>query len=137
METVANNNKGLNISLWVAQVLLAIGFLLAGIMKSFQPIEELGKSLPWVIEVPAALVRFIGISEFLGALALLFPSILRVQPKLTVWAAVGIATIMLFALVYHVAKGEMSVIGINILFGLMAGFVAWGRAKKVVITAKN
>jgi len=35
------NNKTLNIALWVAQVLLAAMFLMAGIMKATQPIEEL------------------------------------------------------------------------------------------------
>jgi putative oxidoreductase len=46
--TSTNKNKALNISLWVAQVLLVLMFLMTGIMKSTQPIEELSKSMAWV-----------------------------------------------------------------------------------------
>jgi len=137
MATQNSSSKALNISLWVAQGILAAMFLMAGAMKSTQPVEQLATSLPWVTQVPVALVRFIGISEFLGAVGLLLPSILRIQPKLTVWAAIGIATIMLFALIFHIIKGEFSVIGMNIVIGLIAAFVAWGRTKKVPIQPKS
>ncbi|MBL7784306.1 MAG: DoxX family protein [Chitinophagales bacterium] len=131
------NSKVLNISLWVAQVLLSAMFLMAGVMKSTQPIEQLATSLPWVTQVPTGLVRFIGISELLGAIGLILPSILRIKPKLTVYAAIGIFTIMLFALIFHSSKGEFSVIGMNIILGLIAIFIAWGRSKKVPIQPKN
>ena len=137
MATQNSSSKALNISLWVAQGILAAMVLMAGAMKSTQPVEQLATSLPWVTQVPVALVRFIGISEFLGAVGLLLPSILRIQPKLTVWAAIGIATIMLFALIFHASKGEFSAIGMNVVLGLIAVFVAWGRAKKVSIKPKS
>ncbi len=137
MATQNSSSKALNISLWVAQGILAAMFLMAGAMKSTQPVEQLATSLRWVTKVPVALVRFIGISEFLGAVGLLLPSILRIQPKLTVWAAIGIATIMLFALIFHASKGEFSAIGMNVVLGLIAVFVAWGRAKKVSIKPKS
>lgn len=130
------NSKTLKISLWIAQVLLAAMFLMAGAMKSTQPIEQLATTLPWVKEVPVGLVRFIGISEFLGAIGLILPSLLRIQPKLTVWAAFGIATIMLLAAIFHISKGQLSVIGINIIIGLIAVFIGWGRAKKAPIHSK-
>lgn len=50
--TSTNKNKALNISLWVAQVLLVLMFLMTGIMKSTQPIEELSKSMAWVNDFP-------------------------------------------------------------------------------------
>lgn len=130
-------SKTLNISLWIGQGLLAILFLMAGAMKSTQPIEQLATSLPWVAEVPSALVRFIGISEVLGGIGLLLPAMLRIQPKLTVYAAIGIAIIMVLALIFHIMKGEYPVIGMNILLGAIAVFVAWGRTKKIPIQAKS
>lgn len=133
----SQKSKALNISLWVAQGLLAAMFLMAGAMKSTQPIEQLATSLPWVTQVPSGLVRFIGISELLGAIGLILPSVLRIQPKLTVYAAFGIIAIMLFALIFHITKGEFSVIGINIILGLIAIFVAWGRTKKVPVQPKS
>jgi hypothetical protein len=39
--------------------LLARAFGIAGAMKTFTPIAQLATSLPWVLDVPAALVRFI------------------------------------------------------------------------------
>ncbi|MEI6681098.1 MAG: DoxX family protein [Bacteroidota bacterium] len=128
-----NNNKlkGLNISLWVAQILLAGMFMMAGFMKLAPNIEVMTK------EMPAWLVRFIGVSETLGGLGLLLPSILRIKPVLTPWAAVGILTIMILATILHVSKGQFSEVGITVALGCLAVFVAWGRFKKVPILPKT
>lgn len=134
--STTSNSKTLNIALWVVQVLLAALYLMAGSTKLFQPIEEMAKMLPWVAEVPSGVVRFIGLSELLGGVGLLLPSILRIQPGLTPIAAVGLAVIQLLAAIFHVSKGETSVIGANILFMAMALFVAWGRMAKAPILAK-
>ena len=58
----------MGIALWIVQGLLALAFLMAGFMKSFMPLEGLKKNMAWVGDVPAGLVRFIGIVEILGAL---------------------------------------------------------------------
>ena len=51
----------MSIVLWIVQGLLALAFLMAGVMKSFMPVEGLKKNMIWVGSVPAGLVRFIGI----------------------------------------------------------------------------
>lgn len=130
-------SKALNISLWIAQIILAGMFIMAGTMKSSQPIEVLGQSLPWVNEVSSALVRFIGISEILGGIGIILPAILRIKPKLTSLAALGLGIIMILAFAFHIAKGEYSALGINVILGALAFFVAWGRNKKLPITAKK
>ena len=129
-------SKALHIALWVAQVLLAAMFLMSGFMKLAQPIDQLSQMLPWASQVPEALVRFIGISEVLGAVGLILPSLLRIKPQLTAWAAIGIAVIMLFATFFHISRGETGAIGMNIFLALLAAFVAWGRFKKAPIIAK-
>ncbi|MBL7829865.1 MAG: DoxX family protein [Saprospiraceae bacterium] len=134
--TNTNTSKGLHIALWVVQSLLAIMFLMAGANKLFQSIPELAKMLPWVTQVPEGMVRFIGISELIGGLGLLLPSILRVKPNLTPYAAIGLAVIMLFATIFHIMQGETSVIAMPIIFMVMAVFVAWGRSKRVPILAR-
>jgi len=128
--TSTGKNKVLNITLWIAQGLLAAMFLMAGFMKVSQPIEELSKSLPWAGQMPEGLVRFIGISELAGGLGLLLPSILRIKPRLTVWAAMGLIAVMALATIFHLTRGEASVIGMNIVLMLIAAFIAWGRSKK-------
>ena len=130
-------SKALNITLWIAQVLLAGMFLMSGFMKVAQPIAELAKMLPWAAQVPGGLVRFIGISEVLGGLGLILPALLRIKPTLTAWAAVGIAVIMILAAAFHASRGENSAIGMNVILALLAAFAAWGRFKKAPIQPKN
>ncbi|GAB4382988.1 MAG: DoxX family protein [Salibacteraceae bacterium] len=127
----------LNILLWIAQVILAAIFLMAGFMKSFTPMDELADSLPWVTNTPVALVRFIGISELLGALGMILPSALRILPKLTVVAAVGLCIVMVLAAGFHILRSEWQALPINFALFALSAFVAWGRSKKVVIQAKK
>lgn len=134
--TDQKNNKVINIALWAVQVLLGLMFLMAGAMKASQPIETMAESLPWVTDVSAGLVRFIGVSELLGGLGLLLPSLLRIKPFLTVWAAIGLAVVMIFAAIFHGSRGEFSAIGMNVVMAAMFVFIAWGRSKKVPILAK-
>lgn len=129
-------SKAINISLWVAQVLLAGMFAMAGLNKLFQSIDELAKMLPWATQVPETLVRFIGISELAGAVGLLLPAMLRIKPVLTPIAAVGLATVMLFAAIFHISRGETPMISMNGILMAIALFVAWGRFKKAPIHAK-
>ncbi len=135
--TNQKNNKAINITLWIAQGLLAVMFIMAGIMKTIQPVEVLAESIPWVSSTSVGLVRFIGISELLGGLGLLIPSILRFKPFLTVWAALGLALIMVFAAGFHATRGEFSNIGMNVVLMGIALFIGWGRSKKAPIIAKS
>lgn len=134
--TDLKNNKAMNIGLWVAQALLAAMFIMAGGTKLAQPITTLAESMPWINNAPAALIRFIGASELAGGLGLLLPSILRIKPKLTVYAALGLVTIMILAAAFHASRGEFGAIGANLAFAAIAAFVAWGRSKKAPILAK-
>jgi len=137
MKQQSNRPKALHIALSVAQIILGGMFIMAGMMKSTQPIIDLSKSVPWTASVPVALVRFIGISELLGGIGLLLPSLLRIKPILTPVAAIGILLIMVFTMIYHIVNGETNVIGINIALGLVAAFIAWGRLKKAPIHTKT
>lgn len=132
--TEQQNSKALHIGLWVAQGLLAAAFGMAGFMKISAPIEQLAQSgMSFVNNFGVGTVRFIGISELLGALGLILPAALRIKPILTPLAAVGVAIIMVLATTYHITHGESAMPTI-ILFAL-AAFVAWGRFKKVPILA--
>src|SRR5260370_42676597 len=64
---MATPQRALNVALWIVQVLLAVGFGMAGVMKSTLPIAELAPKIPWASAVPGALVRFIGGSGLLRA----------------------------------------------------------------------
>jgi len=130
------NNKGMNIGLWISQVVLGGMFIMAGLMKAGQSAEALAEVLPWVTATPIALVKFIGISELLGGLGLILPSLLRILPSLTVLAAGGLVIVMVFAAIFHATRGEFSAIGMNVVLAVLAAFIYWGRSKKALIHAK-
>jgi uncharacterized membrane protein YphA (DoxX/SURF4 family) len=131
------NNKGLNIALWIVQSLLAIMFLMAGIMKLSMPIGQLYISMPWTKDVSEVLVRFIGISELLGGIGLMLPSIFRIKPILTPIAASALILVMILAMIFHISRGETNIIGMHIVIILFALFVALGRFKYVPILSKK
>jgi putative oxidoreductase len=118
--------KGWNISLWVVQVLLALAFGMAGIMKTTQPVAALAKNMNWVADLPY-LVRFIGASELAGAIGLLLPALTRIAPRLTPFAAVGLVTVMILAAAFHISRGEFTMMPPSVILGLLSAFVAWGR----------
>lgn len=116
----------LNVILWIAQVLLAAIFLLAGVMKVFQS-ERAKANWPWVKDVPKGLVIFIGLCDLLGGLGVILPWLTGILPWLTPVAAAGLALIMIFAIVFHVSRRESSVITFNFVLLALAAFVAYGR----------
>jgi putative oxidoreductase len=133
--TEQKKSKTLHIVLWASQGLLAAAFGMAGFMKITMPVEELAKNgMSFVSDYGVTTVRFIGISEVLGALGLILPAALRIKPFLTPLAAVGIAIIMILATSYHISHSEPFIPTV-VLFAL-ASFVAWGRHKKAPIQAK-
>jgi putative oxidoreductase len=126
----------MNIALWIVQALLALAFLMAGGMKLVVPIDQLlANGMTLVEQVPVALIRFIGLSEVAGALGLILPAALRIQPKLTPLAAAALAFVMLLAVITHAWLGEA--FGAPLVLGLLAMFVAWGRSAKQPISSRN
>lgn len=124
-------------ALWAAQVLLAVMFGIAGVMKSTQPITALSGTVPWSTDVPEALVRFIGISELAGAVGLILPALTRIRPGLTPLAALGLVVVMLLASGFHILRGELGALPITFLLGGLAAFVAWGRWTKAPIAPSS
>jgi uncharacterized membrane protein YphA (DoxX/SURF4 family) len=113
----------------ILQLVLAIMFGIFGVLKSTQPISELAAQMVWPEAVPAALVRFIGVSELLGALGLILPLATKIKPWLTPLAALGLTAVMVLAALFHTTRGEYFVIPINLVLGALAFLVAWGRYK--------
>ena len=117
----------MNIALWIVQSVLALMFLMAGIMKATTPKEKLALKMPWANDYPDGMVKFIGISQFTAAIGLILPWLTGIVPILTPLAATGLCVIMLLAAAYHFRKGQYKEIGINLFLFLMAAFVAYGR----------
>jgi len=117
----------MNIALWIAQVLLLGVFGMAGVMKTFMTAKA-KETLPWAKGRSDAFVRFVGISELLGALGMFLPMLTGILPWLTVLAAVGMAIIQVLAIfTVHLPRKEYNVLPFNVVLLALAIFVAWGR----------
>jgi putative oxidoreductase len=133
----ATTGKFLHRSLWAAQIALGLAFVMAGSMKTSTPLADLAQKMTWVSAVPEGLVRLIGISELLGGLGLIVPAATRIKPWLTPLAAAGLVLVMVLALGFHLSRGEVSLLPVNLVLGLLAAFVAWGRGRKIPIRARE
>ncbi len=126
----------MNIALWIVQVALAAVFVMSGGFKVVQPIETLGAEMAWVADVSPALIRFIGISEVLGAVGIILPALTRILPWLTPLAAAGLGTVMVLAGIFHLTRGEFMAVVPNLVLLALALFVVYGRLKLHPIAAK-
>jgi uncharacterized membrane protein YphA (DoxX/SURF4 family) len=116
-----------NVALWIVQILLAVAFLGAGVMKLSQPKDKIEKSMPWATDFSGGAVKAIGLAEVLGAVGLVLPALTGIATILVPLAAAGLAVIMIGAIVVHARRGEGQMIGANVVLLLLALFVAWGR----------
>mgnify|MGYP000427210283 CR=1 FL=1 len=119
--------SSVNIFLWILQAVLAVLFLMAGIMKATRPAAKLSKSLPWVEDVPLPTLRLIGVVEVLGAIGLILPAATGIAPILTPIAATGLAVVMVLAVFTHLRRKEYGAIAFNAVLLILCVIVAWGR----------
>jgi uncharacterized membrane protein YphA (DoxX/SURF4 family) len=117
----------MNIALWVVQILLALAFLAAGVMKSSQPIDKLKQNMEWVKHVSPPFVRIVGILELLGGLGLILPAVTHILPWLTAVAAVGLVLAMIGAAITHIALKDYKGMSAPIVLLILALFIAYGR----------
>jgi hypothetical protein len=119
----SGERKGINVTLWVIQVLLALLFLFSGCMKFILPIEVMTKQ----VALPGAFIHFIGLAEVLGAIGLILPGALRIRTGLTPLAASGLTVIVIGATVLMFENGGVAKAAFPFVTALLSAFVAYGR----------
>jgi uncharacterized membrane protein YphA (DoxX/SURF4 family) len=124
----------MSVILWILQVLLALLFIFAGVTKFIMSVEEMNQQAPVVL--PGLFLHFIGICEILGGLALVLPSLLRIQPRLTSLAAVGLAMITAGATVVTLMGPMKAGAVFPFIVCLLCLFVAYGRWRLKPISAR-
>ncbi len=117
----------MNTALWIAQILLALAFGAAGIIKSTQPHEKLVANMGWAGDYSPGFVKFVGIAEVLAALGLILPAVTGIAPVLVPIAASGLVVAQTGAIVVHVRRKEPRFIIGNLVLIALSLFVAWGR----------
>jgi putative oxidoreductase len=124
-----------NVALWAIQVLLALLFLLVGVMKLATPYEALAASADWVRFLPPWLVLFIGVAEVAGALGIVLPAATGIRRELTPLAAGGLALIMVLATLFLVSVGQAALAPPNLVILALALIVVYGRRADLGWTA--
>jgi len=119
-------SQTVNVMLWIVQLLLAAMLIWSGTMKIFNPASL---PWPWIKENPG-LATFTGVPDLLAALGLVLPAWLRIRPRLTLYAAYGVMSLMIAAMIFHISRGEGAQTGFNIFMLICSAFVAWGRSRQ-------
>jgi hypothetical protein len=118
----------MNVTLWVLQGLLALAFSAAGLLKLLKPRDQLIETLgEWVRDFPAALLKPLGALELAAAAGLVLPPATGIIPILAGLAGAGLVIIMVGAVVVHLRRREVSNVMVNLVLGVVAATVAWGR----------
>lgn len=130
-------SKPANIGIWIAQLLGAAAFIMAGVMKLATPIPELSAMMPWTGEYSEGFVRLMGVIDMAGGLGLLLPSLTRIMPRLTVIAAALCVVLQVLAIGFHASRGEFMVLPTNAVYIAFALIVLWGRGRKAPIAPRT
>ncbi len=95
------------IALWIINILLALVFIAAGVMKLRTPKEALIKpGVAWAGGFSAWQIKAIGALELVGAIGLIAPLATGIAPILAPIAAAGLAIVMAGATVTHIRLKE-------------------------------
>lgn len=114
----------MNTALWVAQIVLAALYVIAGLWKITGQGPVLEKMMPGF---SLGLIRLVGLGEALAGLGLVLPAAPRRWTAVAGWAGAILAAEAAVFVVYHLAHGVYVPAGASLILGLMAAFVAWGR----------
>jgi uncharacterized membrane protein YphA (DoxX/SURF4 family) len=125
---------GLNIALWILQILLAVAFAAHGVMMLAPPpevAEQMNATLPRWFQVS------LGSAEVAAGIGLILPGVTRTLPFLVSWAALGIAIVMVLATIFHAVRGENSSGVVTFVLLLMAAAVAYARSRVLPIAPRH
>ncbi|MGI9003831.1 MAG: DoxX family protein [Pseudonocardia sp.] len=100
----------MNIVVWILQIVLALAFLASGGMKLARPRPALVASgMGFAEDFSDGAVKGIGALEVLGAIGLILPALTGIAPILTPIAALGLALVMVGAVVVDVRRKDQFV----------------------------
>lgn len=118
----------MDIALWVCQVLLAIGFIGAAYVHAvLWEKTSANVQMRWLADIGHQRALGIGALEVAGGVGVIAPAVTDILVWLTPLAATGLTLLMISAIIFHVVRHEYPNIAINLILGLLAAFVAYGR----------
>ena len=117
-----------NTFLWILQIFFGVYFIVIGIMHFIVP-EGLPAPMEWMYDLSDTLHIVSGVAEILGGIGLILPGLTKIMPELTVYAALGLAIVMVGAVVYHIGREEYQNIVTNLVIAGIMGYLAYARWK--------
>jgi uncharacterized membrane protein YphA (DoxX/SURF4 family) len=117
----------MNTAIWIAQILLAAAFLIAGVRKFTQSYEKQAESKVWVKDYTPTQLHLIGAVEVLGAIGIILPALTGILPWLAPVAAIGLVLTMIGAMVTNMRHRLYGGLIANIILAVIAVFVIYGR----------
>jgi hypothetical protein len=126
---VSAKSNYMNAILWAGQVYLALNCLFSGFCKSFFSERKLVVEMKQtgVEGLPHPLIRFIGISQLLGATGLILPWLLNILPVLTPIAAFAFGVDVTMASGIHIQRKEYKTAVVTLVTAMISFLVSAGR----------
>jgi len=112
---------------WVLQILLAVIFVAAGLVKLIRPKADLRAQMDWVDDYSDNAVKGIGAVEVLPAIGLILPALTGIGTIFIPLAALGLVLLMIGAAITHGRRKEYPFVGANVVLIVLALIVAWAR----------
>jgi DoxX-like family len=121
----SERRRNVNLLVWIVQALLAVFCALNGVIliSPPEPMKVVFDALPF----SRGFMVGIGVLQVLGAIGLILPWALKIQPRLTPLAAAGLTIIMIGAIVTHLMRGEVAQAIPALIITLLAAFVVYAR----------
>lgn len=110
----------------IIEGILATVFSLSGIIIYVFK-NKLKTKLSWLTAFSPTMIVFICLAKIMGALGLILPMYFNFLPILIPISALGLATIMALAMVYHIRKKEYKDLPATIIFLALSLFVTYNR----------
>jgi hypothetical protein len=116
----------MTIAIWIVEGLLGLIFVITGSFKLFQTKEKvIASGGTWAADYKPTTIKTIAGIELISGLAVIVPRLLGHGHHLTFIAAACIAIIMMGSIYVHMVRKELQHAIINLVFLLMALFVAF------------
>jgi uncharacterized membrane protein YphA (DoxX/SURF4 family) len=122
----SQSDHTMNLLLWILQVLTALIYGASGVMKVFM-FDQISGEVPSFGALPREAWMALGILELACVIGLIIPSALRWRPRLTVVAAILLASESLVFIAVHVQYYETGSLIMSAVLGLVMAFIAYGR----------
>ena len=136
-ESRAAAGAPLKLGLWTAQIIVFALFTLFGSMKLLMPVDKLAAMWIWPGQVPTWFLHLTGLLDVAGGTGVLLPALSRIQPRLTVLAALGCTLLQIAAILFHLSRGEAAAVPLNFVLLALSVFILWGRGRRAPIAPRG